>query len=96
MLIAEEMFVNICSYAYGGNEGDITVAVDSDGENITLIFSDSGKHFDPTANVVDIEDYDHENSIGGLGRFLAFELSDGYSYSYLNGQNILKITKHFR
>ena len=96
LLIAEEMFVNICSYAYGGNEGDITVAVDSDGENITLIFSDSGKHFDPTANVVDIEDYDHENSIGGLGRFLAFELSDGYSYSYLNGQNILKITKHFR
>lgn len=94
LLIAEELFVNICSYAYGGDEGDITVALDSDSENVTLTFADSGKPFDPTSDVVDIDDYDHENSVGGLGRFLAFELSDSYSYSYLNGQNILKIIKH--
>ena len=93
LLIAEELFVNICSYAYGESKGDITVALDTDGENVTLTFTDSGKPFDPTADVLEIEDYDHENSDGGLGRFLAFELSDGYSYSYLNGRNILKITK---
>ena len=93
LLIAEELFVNICSYAYGGKEGDITVAFETDAENVTLTFTDSGKPFDPTANVVDINDYDHENSIGGLGCFLAFELSDVYSYSYLDGKNILKITK---
>ncbi len=70
--------------------------MDIDDENVTLTFSDSGTPFDPTAEVVDMEKYDYENSVGGLGRFMAFELSDGYSYSYLNGKNILKIKKHIQ
>ena len=43
MLIAEELFVNICSYAYGGKEGSVTIAMDIDDENVTLTFSDSGQ-----------------------------------------------------
>lgn len=93
-LIAEELFVNICSYAYGEKEGDITVSIDSDNESVTLTFEDYGVPFDPTEKVIDIEVYDHDNSIGGLGRYLAFELADECSYSYSNNKNILKITKH--
>ena len=96
LLIAEELFVNICSYAYGEGEGELTVAVDSDGDAVTLTFTDAGKPFDPTADVVAIEDYDHENSVGGLGRFLAFELSDGHTYAYRDGRNILTVTKRIR
>ena len=42
-----------------------------------------------------LNDYDHENSIDGLGCFLAFELSDVYSYSYLDGKKrmIISATK---
>ena len=94
-LIAEEIFVNICSYAYGDSKGDITVELDIHPDRATLTFVDSGRKFDPTADVIDIDDYDHDNSIGGLGRFLAFEIADDYSYKYENNKNILTITKKY-
>lgn len=94
LLIAEELFVNICFYAYGENKGEITVSVDKDRDKITLTFTDSGEPFDPTQNLVDIDDYDHDNSIGGLGRFLAFEMADDYFYSYSDGKNILTIVRN--
>ena len=42
-------------------------------------------------DVLEIEDYDHDNAVGGLGRFLAFTLADDYSYEYTDGKNILKL-----
>ena len=92
-LIAEEFFVNICSYAYGSEQGDITVKLEIYNDRATLTFVDSGIPFDPTADVTDMEHYDHENSIGGLGRFIAFEMADDYSYAYEDNKNILTITK---
>ena len=93
-LIAEEIFINICSYAYN-NSGDVTVRLDVLNDQATLTFIDSGKPFDTTADVLDINEYDHENSIGGLGRFIAFEIADDYSYVYKDNKNILKVTKNF-
>ncbi|MBR1534601.1 MAG: SpoIIE family protein phosphatase [Ruminococcus sp.] len=92
-LIAEEMFVNICSYAYRGKKGAVTVALDIDPASAALTFTDSGEPFDPTSEVIDIEEYDHENSIGGLGRFLSFSLADDFSYRYEGNKNILTIKK---
>ena len=94
-LIAEEIFVNICSYAYGDNKGEVTVELDIHTDRATLTFIDSGRRFNPTADVIDIEDYDHENSIGGLGRYIAFEIADDYSYKYENNKNILTVTKKY-
>lgn len=86
-LSAEEVFVNICSYAYDA-PGDVEIRLSvSDGVGMT--FSDGGKPFDPTADVIDIDDYDHENAIGGLGRFLTFSLAEQYRYEYRDGKNIL-------
>lgn len=92
-LIAEEFFVNICSYAYEDDKGDVTVKLETYNDRATLTFIDSGIPFDPTSDVTDMEHYDHENSIGGLGRFIAFEMADDYSYKYEDNKNILKITK---
>ena len=92
-LIAEEIFVNICSYAYGDKTGAVKVELDYDSESVSLTFTDSGNAFDPTADVPDIEDYNYETDTGGLGRYLAFELADDCSYDYRDGQNILKISK---
>ena len=86
-LSAEEVFVNICSYAYD-MPGDVEVRLAiSDGVGMT--FTDGGKPFDPTAEVIDIDEYDHENAIGGLGRFLTFSLAEQYRYEYRDGKNIL-------
>ena len=93
-LIAEEIFVNICSYAYEDGEGEAVLDILSDEKTVTMIFTDSGREFDPTKDVIDIEKYDRENSIGGLGRFLSFNIADDFSYEYKDGKNILTIVKN--
>ena len=40
------------------------------------------------------KEYDPENRIGSLGRFLTFELADSYSYKYEDGKNKLAISKN--
>ncbi len=89
ILGAEEVFVNICSYAYDTpGEVEITITL---GDTIGLIFADKGKPFDPTVDVQDIDEYDHENRIGGLGRFLIFSIADEYTYAYKDNKNILSL-----
>lgn len=88
-LAAEEIFVNICSYAYDA-PGDVEVRL-SVNDRIKMVFADSGQPFDPTVDVPDIDEYDHENRIGGLGRFLTFSIADEYHYEYRDGKNILTL-----
>lgn len=92
-MIAEEMFVNICSYAYPGGEGDAELLIDREQDKVILTFIDSGEAFDPTADVLEIEDYDIDNSVGGLGRFLTFSIADAYLYRRADNKNILRIEK---
>ena len=93
LIAAEEMFVNICSYAYGEKGGEVTVIIDvSDKTEITFI--DYGTEFDPTKDVINIDEYDMENTVGGLGRFITFSIMDEYSYRRENGANILTISKN--
>ena len=93
-LIAEEIFVNICNYAYEDGEGKAELDILYDEKTVTMIFTDSGKEFDPTKDILNIEEYDNENTIGGLGRFLSFNIADDYSYEYKDGKNILTIVKN--
>ena len=94
-LIAEEMFVNICSYAYKDGNGTAEVLISQEGKKVTLVFTDSGIPFDPTKDIPDTENYDPDIDIGGLGRFLTFEVADEYSYQYKDGKNILTVIKNF-
>lgn len=90
-LAAEEIFVNICSYAYE-TIGDVDIKLCQEQDKITLTFIDGGKPFDPTKDVLDIDDYDHEHAIGGLGRYLAFSIAESYHYEYTDEKNILSLT----
>lgn len=90
-LAAEEIFVNICSYAYE-TPGDVTMKLLCADNAVELTFIDGGKPFDPTRDVLDIDDYDHEHAIGGLGRYLAFSIAESYHYEYTDGKNILSLT----
>ncbi|MCQ2401463.1 MAG: SpoIIE family protein phosphatase [Lachnospiraceae bacterium] len=94
-LAAEEIFVNICSYAYNEEieKGDIRVSVRVS-QKITIEFSDKGIPFDPTKNMISAEDYDIDEQIGGLGRLIAFRSVDDVRYERKNGSNILTLIKY--
>ena len=93
-IMAEEMFVNICSYAYPNGGGEAEIIIEADSSKVAMTFIDSGTQFDPTKDILNIEDYDADNTIGGLGRFITFEIADEYSYEYSDGKNILKLQKN--
>lgn len=94
--MAEEIFINICSYAYPDSTGTADIVIESDSEKAEMTFTDTGIPFDPTQNIRDIDDYDMENEIGGLGRYLTFTYADDSSYERKDGKNILKIIKYFK
>lgn len=95
-LAAEECFVNICNYAYVGEENPGVVNCTISFSNcVTLKFEDTGIPFNPTENMVDVDSYDINTSVGGLGRFIAFENVDHVKYEYSENKNILTLTKFF-
>lgn len=89
-LAAEEIFVNICSYAYD-MPGDVIMRLYQEQNRVELTFIDSGKPFDPTRDVLDINEYDHDHMIGGLGRYLAFSIAESYRYEYIDEKNVLQL-----
>ncbi|MCR5450412.1 MAG: anti-sigma factor antagonist [Solobacterium sp.] len=97
-LAAEEIFVNIASYAYehGSGKGKAKIRVEITGDPVTAVvtFIDQGIPFDPMAK----EDPDvslpaEERTVGGLGIFMTKKLVDDMSYEYKDGENILKLVK---
>lgn len=94
-LAAEEIFVNICSYAYGENEGDVEFSFGVS-DKIIMQFRDSGQMFNPIENVIDKEDYDMDTQIGGLGRLIAFDIADKADYEYKDNKNVLTIIKNLK
>ncbi len=92
----DELFSNVCNYAYGEGTGNVDVYVEEqEGQGrvcITLV--DSGIPFDPLSH----EDPDvtlglHDRVIGGLGILMVKKTMDDVQYEYRNGQNRLTIIK---
>ena len=97
-LVIEEIFVNVSSYAYEPETGDVTICVDF-AENpsaVEITFIDGGKPYNP----LEKDDPDttlgiDEREIGGLGIFLVKKNVDDISYEYADGKNILRVKKFF-
>ena len=93
---AEEIFVNIASYAYPDGAGSATVRMEITGEPKTAVitFIDSGIPYDPLAKPdPDVTLSAEERGIGGLGIFMTKKLMDEVTYSYEGGHNILTLKK---
>ena len=99
LIAAEEIYVNIAHYAYGGNEGEARVAMEvtSDPKICRLVFKDKGIPYNP----LDKKDPDitlpaSERPIGGLGIYMVKEMMDSVTYEYKDGQNILTMEKNIQ
>ena len=93
---AEEIFVNVAHYAYGPENGDVTVSIEIDGQPraAAITFTDRGKPYDPLARPdPDVTLGLEERGVGGLGVFMVKKTMDGMAYRREGGKNILTIRK---
>ena len=93
---AEEIFVNIASYAYAPQTGMATVrlTITDAPPAVELRFIDSGTPFDPLAKAdPDVTLSAEERGIGGLGIFMTKKVMDSVHYAYADGGNILTLVK---
>ena len=96
-LSAEEVFVNIASYAYTPARGKAWIDLETlpeDRSVVEISFRDNGKPYDPLKK----EDPDitlpaEERGIGGLGIFMVKSSMDDVQYEYQDFQNVLRIRK---
>ena len=93
-LAAEELFINIASYAYENAGGKVKVRKQVCGQSCLLQFSDNGRAFDPSQNIVNINDYDPFAQVGGLGRFVTKSITDAWLYENFCGLNVSLLIKN--
>jgi len=93
-IAVEEIFVNIASYAYPENGGEVVVSVSAAEDRLVIEFADSGTPYDPLAKAdPDTTLTADERDIGGLGIFMVKKMMDNVEYRYEDGKNILTIEK---
>ena len=97
-LAVEEAVVNAMEYAYpSGQEGNVTIRVQANGQRIKFTISDEGVPFDPTAAAkADTSLSVEDRPIGGLGIMLVRELMDSINYEREEGRNILTLRKVYK
>ena len=90
-LIIEEIFVNIVNYS---KTDLVTITIEYNNNTATIEFIDNGVEFNPLLkNKPKLPKSVDEAEIGGLGILLTKEMADKLDYSYINGENHLKIIK---
>lgn len=92
----DELFSNICHYAYGDEVGYATVRVYEidDGNEVAISLEDSGTPFNPLAHDdPDVSLGIIERKIGGLGIFMVKKIMNDVQYEYRDGRNILTVSK---
>ena len=90
----EEIFVNICHYAYPGRVGKATVGMNFDEHDVSIYFIDSGIPFDPLAKPdPNVNAKLEDRSIGGLGIYMVKKSMDECSYERRNNENYFVMRK---
>lgn len=93
---AEEIFVNITSYAYEPETGDAVIRFchKTEPDRIELTFIDEGIPYDPLKKEdPDISMPVMQRKIGGLGIYMVKKTMDDVRYERTEGKNILTIMK---
>ncbi len=90
-LIIEELFINICRYAYSDDKAhNVYISLSFDGSDITFSLEDDGLEFNPlTYNPQPYSCSIDQTQVGGQGIRIVNSLSESISYQYRNGKNII-------
>ena len=95
LLAVEEVFVNVCSYAYSPLTGKCTIDYENLPGRVCIKISDEGIPYNPLLKQNPDITLDAESrEIGGLGILLVKKLMDDVSYACSEGKNILLLTKN--
>lgn len=90
----DEVFTNICSYAYNNGIGRAQVRIEKDRDEIRITFTDNGDAFDPLSiDEPDVTLPAAKRQIGGLGIFMVRKMMDKVVYGRLKEKNVLTLTK---
>ena len=90
----EELFVNVASYAYAPETGQVTIRVEPEDAAVAITLVDRGTPYDPLAKAdPDVTLSAEDRQIGGLGIFMVKKSMDGMEYRREDGCNILTIRK---
>lgn len=95
-IAVEEIYSNICYYAYGDNIGTVEIGIEISecSHMLTIIFVDSGKPYNPLqGDDPDITIPIKEREMGGMGVFMVKQIMDEVLYENRDGQNILTLKK---
>lgn len=89
----EEVFVNICHYAYPAAPGPVTLICCDKGAQLVVEVIDEGIAFDVASiGEPDLAAGIDERKIGGLGWFLVRQIADQVDCSRHEGRNIVRLT----
>lgn len=95
-LSIEEAVENVVCYAYEGGIGwlEVGTSLDHDSLILTIELRDAGVPFNPLeASDPDVSLPANERKVGGLGIFLCKKMMDSINYQYVDGNNVLTMTK---
>lgn len=92
----DELFSNICNYAYGSDTGHVTIRVAElpSQNSVQITLEDTGIPFDPLSHddpdvTADLE----SRGIGGLGILMVKRTMSKVHYEYNEGVNTLTVVK---
>ena len=93
-LVMEELAVNVMHYAYPDGQGNIKVGCrlqgSGDNQRFCVQLRDQGRPFNPlTGTTPDTSLSIEERPIGGLGIFLALEMTDSIDYAREGESNVV-------
>lgn len=90
----EEIFVNICQYAYDSTNNYVDVDIEVKDNCVKITFVDEGIPFNPLErDNPDINLPSDKRKIGGLGIFMVKKIMDNIYYKYRDKKNILTMEK---
>jgi len=92
----DEVFGNIAKYAYGREEGTVTIRVEVSGDPsaVSITFIDHGIPYNPLENKApDTTLKAKDRRIGGLGVFITKRIMSDVNYEYKDESNQLTIRK---
>lgn len=95
-IAVEEIFVNICHYAYTPDVGNATIKAHlvNDGRTIEVTFIDTGVAFDPLAKPdPDVSLSADKREIGGLGIYMVKKSMDEVAYTRDADRNVFTLWK---